>query len=273
MSEKKSSIGLLGFVFKLGPKLLTLLTKLVKFLKVGKVALAAATFAGYATIFSWKFALIIMCSLAFHESGHVWAMKRMGIKTKGFYFIPFLGGAAIAEEKYRTQGEHAFIAIMGPVWGAFLALVLYGVYLFTGNAYCAVIAGWMALLNLFNMLPVNPLDGGQILYTIATSIHKKGSIVVLFLSLALSVYLFITLHLGLMVLLFIIGMVELFGIVKGKKKKSGFYQADEDEVPTLTKGQLTLTAVSSVLLVTLLLAISFATNHVAGADVAHSILQ
>lgn len=273
MPEKKSRKGLLGFVFKLGPKALSFVPKMFKFLKLGKVALAAATFAGYATIFSWKFALIIMLSLAFHESGHVWAMKKMGIKTRGFYFIPFLGGAAIAEEKYRTQGQHAFIAIMGPVWGALLALVVYVAYLFTGNPYFAVIAGWMAVLNLFNMLPVNPLDGGQILYTIATSIHKRLSIVVLFLSLGLSIYLFISLHIGLMALLFVIGMVEIISIVRGKKKKSGFYQSDDDEVPSLSKGQLALTVVSTVLLVGSLLAISFATNHVPGADIAHSILQ
>lgn len=273
MTEQKSNKGLLGFIFKLGPKIMSFLPKMFKFLKLGKVALAVATFAGYATIFSWKFALIIMISLAFHESGHVWAMKKMGIATRGFYFIPFLGGAAIATEKYKTQGQHAFIAIMGPVWGALLALVVYGAYLFTGNPYFAVIAGWMAVLNLFNMLPVNPLDGGQILYTIATSIHKRLSIVVLFLSLGLSVYLFIKLHLGLMVLLFGIGIIELFGMVRGKKKKSGFYQSDDDEVPTLSKWQLALTVVSSALLVALLLVISFATNHVAGADIAHSILQ
>ena len=115
---KNRFIGATIAVFaKMGPSILSLLGKLLKLSKLVKVGLAAASFATYAYMFSWKFALILMAMIGFHECGHVWAMKRQGIKTKGFYFIPFFGGAAIADETFGTRWKEFVIAIMGPAWG------------------------------------------------------------------------------------------------------------------------------------------------------------
>lgn len=133
MSEKKSRIGIWALLGKLGGKVFSLFAKLLKGLKFTKVGLAGLSFAGYAAIFSWKFALLLMIAVGFHESGHVWAMKRSGMKTKGFYFLPFVGGAAIAEEEYKSYGQNVFISIMGPIWGALLAWVCGVVYWSTGN--------------------------------------------------------------------------------------------------------------------------------------------
>ena len=97
-SQPGLKAGLLTLAGKIFAKVLPVLVKSLKLLKFGKMGLAAASFAGYAILFSWKFALLLMIAVGWHESGHVWAMKKMGIKTKGFYFIPFVGGAAVANE-------------------------------------------------------------------------------------------------------------------------------------------------------------------------------
>jgi putative peptide zinc metalloprotease protein len=63
--------------------------KLLKTVKVFKLALAAATVATYSVMFTFEFALALVGGLVFHEYGHLKAMKRFDIPTKGMYLIPF----------------------------------------------------------------------------------------------------------------------------------------------------------------------------------------
>ncbi len=77
--------------------------KLLKSAKAVKVALAGASFASYSYLTDWKFAIIILISLVFHEYGHLKAMKKFGLKTKGIYLIPFVGGAAVQAEYCKTR--------------------------------------------------------------------------------------------------------------------------------------------------------------------------
>ena len=55
------------------------------------LALAAASVAVYSVMFTVEFALALVAVLMFHEYGHVRAMKKFGIPTKGFYLIPCMG--------------------------------------------------------------------------------------------------------------------------------------------------------------------------------------
>src|SRR5579885_261093 len=209
MAEKKTKVGIWALFGKLGGKILSIGAKLLKGLKFTKIGLAGASFAGYAALYSWKFALLLMIAVGFHESGHVFAMKRMGIKTKGFYFLPFIGGAAIAEEQYKTYGENVYIAMMGPIWGAAMAWCCGGLYWVTGNPLWAAAAAWMATLNLFNLLPITPLDGGQVIRSIAFSIHKWAGVGFLGISMLLAGVVLWKLKIGLFVLILAIGALEL----------------------------------------------------------------
>ena len=147
--------------------------KFLKFAKIGKIAFAGATTASYALMFTWQFALVIVGMLVVHEYGHLWMMKRFGMRTKGMYLIPFLGAAAVADEAFPSRRAETQIAIAGPLVGAGLA-VLGGLgFLLTGNAYFAATASWMAFINLFNLLPVSPLDGGRVLKSVTFSIGTR----------------------------------------------------------------------------------------------------
>jgi Zn-dependent protease len=66
--------------------------KLFKSAKVIKVLFAAGSLAAYSWLFSIEFAIALICCLVFHEYGHIKAMKYFGLKTKGIYLIPFVGG-------------------------------------------------------------------------------------------------------------------------------------------------------------------------------------
>jgi len=212
--EKKGYIGvfvlLVKLLSKLGSKLLPLIAKLGKGAKITKTGLVGASFASYAYMFTWEFALMIIIMLFVHESGHIWAMKKYGIKTKGIYFLPFVGGAAVAEGDFPSRKAEVVVAIMGPIWGFALALAAGLAYLETKNPLFAATSAWMAMINLFNLLPINPLDGGRIFKSIAFSIHSK--IGFMFLALGLIVCGLIAYYskLGLFLLLLIIGSMDLF---------------------------------------------------------------
>jgi Zn-dependent protease len=184
--------------------------KLFKSAKVIKVLFAAGSLAAYSWLFSIEFAIALICCLVFHEYGHIKAMKYFGLKTKGIYLIPFVGGLALSDDKINTRWQDIVISIMGPFFGLILSIACLVGYWLTDIEVLAGLAVFNALLNLFNMLPVLPLDGGHVLKSIAFSINSRVGIVACALGAMLGVY--VSYHFGLALLGFLlaIGSVEIF---------------------------------------------------------------
>jgi Zn-dependent protease len=184
--------------------------KMFKSVKVIKVLFAAGSLAAYSWLFSVEFAIALICCLVFHEYGHIKAMKYFGLKTKGIYLIPFVGGLALSDDKINTRWQDIVISIMGPFFGLILSIACLVGYWLTDIEVLAGLAVFNALLNLFNMLPVLPLDGGHVLKSIAFSINSRVGIVACALGAMLGVY--VSYHFGLALLGFLlaIGSVEIF---------------------------------------------------------------
>jgi Zn-dependent protease len=184
--------------------------KLLKSAKIIKVLFAAGSLAAYSWLFSIEFAIALILCLVFHEYGHIKAMKYFGLKTKGIYLIPFVGGLALSDDKINTRWQDIVISIMGPFFGLILSLACLVGYWLTDIEILAGLAVFNALLNLFNMLPVLPLDGGHVLKSIAFSINSKVGLVACVLGAVLGVY--ISYHFGLALLGFLlaIGSIEIF---------------------------------------------------------------
>jgi Zn-dependent protease len=184
--------------------------KLFKSAKVIKVLFAAGSLAAYSWLFSVEFAVALICCLVFHEYGHIKAMKYFGLKTKGIYLIPFVGGLALSDDKINTRWQDIVISIMGPFFGLILSIACLVGYWLTDIEVLAGLAVFNALLNLFNMLPVLPLDGGHVLKSIAFSINSRVGIVACALGAMLGVY--VSYHFGLALLGFLlaVGSVEIF---------------------------------------------------------------
>lgn len=136
------------------------------------VGLVVLSFVIYSLFFSWGFAVLIIVSLIFHEYGHVWAMQRCGMKVSGIYLIPFVGGAAVPRSNLPSQATTVFIYLAGPAFGLALAAVTACGYLLTGWPLLAGATFWMTILNLFNLLPIFPLDGGGVIRAITYSVHS-----------------------------------------------------------------------------------------------------
>ncbi|PVZ71525.1 site-2 protease family protein [Pelagibaculum spongiae] len=183
--------------------------KLLKSAKVIKVVLAGASLAAYSWLFSFQFALALIACLVVHEYGHVRAMKYFGMKTKGFYLIPFVGGAALTDEKINTRWQDIVISIMGPTFGLIMSLACLIGYWVTGNVFFAALASLSALLNLFNMLPILPLDGGHVIKSISFSMNSLAGLLFCIGGAALGVVICYYFGLTLFGFLLAIGSIEI----------------------------------------------------------------
>jgi len=183
--------------------------KLLKSAKVLKVLFAAGSLAAYSWLFSIEFAIALILCLVFHEYGHIKAMKYFGLKTKGIYLIPFVGGLALSDSKINTRWQDVVISIMGPFFGLILSVAALIGYWITDIEVLAGIAVFNAILNLFNLLPILPLDGGHVLKSIAFSVNSKLGLVACVLGAVFGVY--ISYHYGLALLGFLlaIGSIEI----------------------------------------------------------------
>ena len=194
----------------------SLALKLFKSAKVIKVLFAAGSLAAYAWLFSLEFAIALILCLVFHEYGHIRAMKYFGLKTKGIYLIPFVGGLAMSDDKINTRWQDVVISIMGPFFGLILSIVCLIGYAITDLEILAGIAVFNALLNIFNLLPVLPLDGGHILKSIAFSINSKVGLVACAAGAALGVFVSYYFGLALLGFLLLIGSLEILFEWKGR---------------------------------------------------------
>ncbi|MDN3617087.1 site-2 protease family protein [Vibrio gallaecicus] len=189
--------------------LVSLGMKALKSAKLIKVVLASASLAAYSWLFSIQFALALIACLMFHEYGHIRAMKYFGMKTKGIYLIPFLGGLALSDEKINTRWQDVVISIMGPFFGLILSIIFTVLYWVTGEMFFAGLAVFNALLNLFNLLPILPLDGGHVLKSISFSMNSMLGIVLCVAAAIAGVVISYQMNLTLFGFLLIMGSVEI----------------------------------------------------------------
>jgi len=195
--NKKSGIVLLGIGLKL-----------LKSFKVIKLALVAASVAVYSVMFTVEFAFALVAVLIFHEYGHVRAMKKFGIPTKGFYLIPFFGGIAVGD-KSRTQWESLYISMMGPVYGLVMTAIFYVIFLITGSHFCGLVAATSALINLVNLFPVYPLDGGQVVKALVFSRRNRFALIALLTVSAICLYACWAIGLYFLCFFIVIGVVDI----------------------------------------------------------------
>ncbi|MBC3872556.1 site-2 protease family protein [Undibacterium flavidum] len=183
--------------------------KLLKSAKIIKVLFGLASLAAYSWLFSFQFAVALIACLMVHEYGHIRAMHYFGMKTKGIYIIPFMGGLALTEDKINTRWQDVTISIMGPIFGLCLSLLLMLAYWITGNVFFAGLANFNALINLINLLPILPLDGGHILKSVGFSINGKFGLAALILGSVIGIVGSYTLGLSFLAFFMLIGSIEI----------------------------------------------------------------
>ena len=122
--------------------------------------------AAYAWLWGWKFAVGFVLLILVHELGHYVEARRQGLDVGAPMFIPFLGAAILLKENPQNAWREAQIAIAGPIVGSIgaAAVWLAGEQMDSDLLRALGFTGFF--LNLFNLLPVVPLDGGRIVAAI-----------------------------------------------------------------------------------------------------------
>ncbi len=115
----------------------------------------------YAVFWGWPFAVGIVALLLIHECGHALQMKREGIEVGGMAFIPFLGAAVWSKELERDALAEARVGLAGPVIGSLAAAAALPLYAVTDDEFWRALAYFGFFINLFNLIPVTPFDGGR----------------------------------------------------------------------------------------------------------------
>ncbi len=134
---------------------------------LGFAASAAVSVAAYSLFWGWAFGVGFVVLLFVHEMGHVIQLRREGIKATAPFFIPFLGAVVKADLWTGDALREARVGLAGPVLGTIGAALCVPLYLLTGNQLFLALAYVGFLLNLFNLLPVLPLDGGRAMAAMA----------------------------------------------------------------------------------------------------------
>ncbi len=135
--------------------------KLVMF---GLSALVGAAAFGY--LLSWEMLPVLLGVLLFHEFGHALAMRAFGYRDLSVVVLPFLGAIAFGRKDDAGPWQKLVVLLAGPLPGLVVAVICLELAMQGGSDPLLLKIGVMALvLNLFNLLPLTPLDGGQIVDT------------------------------------------------------------------------------------------------------------
>ena len=161
----------LGAIVAAAVALIAKLKAVLLFLPKIKILVTAASALGsvgaYSLLWGWQFAVGFVVLLFVHEMGHVIALRREGVKASAPMFVPFLGAVIMA----RTLGDDALaearVGLAGPIVGTIgsAAVAIVGLVTHTGLLEALGYIGFF--LNLFNLLPVVPLDGGRAMAAMA----------------------------------------------------------------------------------------------------------
>jgi Zn-dependent protease len=147
-------------------------------LKWGKLAASGGSMllslAVYATIWGWRYAAGFIALLFAHEMGHYVAARQRGLKVGAPAFIPFMGAWIALEDQPVDVETEAYVAIAGPVVGTIAALAVYLWARSEDSGLLLAISYSGLFLNLFNLLPISPLDGGRVTAVLSPRIWFLG---------------------------------------------------------------------------------------------------
>jgi Zn-dependent protease len=144
--------------------LLLVLPKLKLLITFGSMLVSVVA---YSLLFGWNFAVALVLLIFVHEMGHVIALRREGIRASAPTFIPFLGAVITSRSLGDNALAEARVGLAGPILGSVGSLVALLIYGATGSDFWRAVAFFGFYLNLFNLIPVSPLDGGRAMAAMA----------------------------------------------------------------------------------------------------------
>jgi Zn-dependent protease len=167
-----------GYAGWKGLKFLVPLLKLLKLAKLAKLAGSAGSMllsiAVYSLTYGWRYATGFVVLLLVHELGHYASARRAGLNVGLPAFIPFVGAWIQLKDGFPDVETEARIAIAGPLLGTTAALAVFVAWYVSQAEILLALAYAGFILNLFNLIPVSPLDGGRVAAVISPWLWLVG---------------------------------------------------------------------------------------------------
>ena len=146
--------------------------------KLGKILLSGGSMLVslviYAQLYGWRYAAGFILLLFCHEMGHFIAARQRGLEVSLPTFIPFVGAWISLKNQSLDAETQAFVGMAGPLLGSTAAFLVYLAAVHSGEPWLLAIAYSGFVLNLFNLIPVVPLDGGHIVGVISPKLWLIG---------------------------------------------------------------------------------------------------
>jgi len=134
----------------------------------------------------WMTAVLVTAVLLSHELGHALVMRLLGMRVRGVVFVPLFGAATLPEHSFATRNDEARVSLAGPATGLFtagaLALALVGnPPEWIGKGALGIALLWSLAVNLLNLVPMPPLDGGRVFACLVAGLPAVPRAVVTYL--------------------------------------------------------------------------------------------
>ncbi len=181
ISSGLAALGALVAKFFAAIKGAVLLLPKLKLLTTAGTALVSV--AAYSLFFGWWFAVGFVILLFVHEMGHVFQLRREGIRASAPMFIPFMGAVITSRSLGDNALAEARVGLAGPILGTVGSGVCLLIAELTGSDFFRALAYIGFFLNLFNLLPVVPLDGGRAMAAMAPWMWFLGFGAIVFMAL------------------------------------------------------------------------------------------
>lgn len=151
-------------------------------LKMGSAAAMTATMllsaAVYSLAFGWRLAIGLVLLLLAHEVGHWLAARAVGIPVSAPLFIPFVGAVIRLRRQPADSKTGADIALGGPAMGVLSSLGCLIAYFWSDSQLLLALAYLGSVMNLFNLIPCDPLDGGRIVAAVSQHLWWVGILII-----------------------------------------------------------------------------------------------
>ncbi len=178
----------------------------LKFAKFSTLITMVASVWVYATLWGFPFALGFVLLIFVHEAGHALMMRHQKIPAGAPVFIPFVGAVIAMKGMPRDAYVEALVGIGGPALGTLGALLCMVVGWSTGDQIWYALAYTGFMINMFNMIPIPPLDGGRITPVLSRWVWVLG--------LGIGVAVFVQTRSPLLFLILLIGVFTFFKNLK-----------------------------------------------------------
>ncbi len=146
--------------------------------KLGKVFLTAGTMLlsifSYALVLGLPYAVGLVGMIFIHEMGHYLAARQRGLKVGAPMFIPFVGAWIELKDQPRDVETEAYVGFAGPFVGTLGALGCYFLARHYDSTLLLALANAGFFINLFNLIPLSPFDGGRITAILSPRVWLLG---------------------------------------------------------------------------------------------------